>query len=251
MAGRLWVFDLDDTLVPTSQFYSYATVKFLNLMLDTFGGRAPDWFVIAQLFRKIDNDRVKIHGNAHHRFPGSLTICYRQLCKQVGVPVDEGVVAWVRRIGEEVFSLDLYLQDALIPGVEETLDFLEARRDEILVLTKGDLLIQWRKWQGYRLERWFPTSKEFRVVRWDPRLGYPGDKGQVLVELRGKYPQRKIYMVGDSVDSDIIPAIEAGVSPIYIPAYGRWSWRPVTSPLPEGVKKIAKITVLIDEYDQL
>lgn len=251
MAGGVWVFDLDNTLVATSRAHGYALVKFIRLMLDTLAQKAPTVERILELYREIDNERTVSYGAASHRFPGSLAICYRELCREVGDPVDEVVVTQVRQIGERAFSLDFYLQDQLIPGVEETLDFLKARGDEVLVLTKGDLLAQWRKWIGYRLDRWFPTGEEFRVARWDPRLGYSGDKGPVLVELRKKYHERKIYMVGDSIDSDVIPAIKAGVIPVFVLGYAKWNWRKESSPLPDGVKEFRKIADIIERYDEL
>jgi len=249
MAGRLWVFDLDNTLVATSRSYGCATAKFAILMLGVLGWRAPQLSEIIKLYTEIDNKRTKIYGAARHRFPGSLVVCYRQLCDQVGASKDEEIISQVWQIGEKAFSLDFYLQDQLIPGVEKTLNFLKAQGDDLLVLTKGDPLVQWRKWTGYNLGCWFPSAKEFRVVRWEPRAGYSGDKGPALAELRKKYPERKIYMVGDSVDSDIIPAVEVGVIAIHIPAWSKWSWRSEASPLPEGVILLKKIADIIEQYE--
>lgn len=250
-AGRLWIFDLDGTLIATSRAYGYAVVEFIKLMLDVFAQRTPTVEEIDELRREIDNERVEAYGAVCHRFPVSLVICYCQLCEKLGIPVDKGVISRVYRIGERAFSIDFYRRDQLIPGVEETLDFLEAQGDDLLVLTKGDPLVQWRKWWGYNLGRWFPTSKEFRVVRWEPRAGYPGDKGPLLAELREEYPERKIYMVGDSVPSDMIPAVEAGVIAVHIPAYGKWEWRSETPPLPEGVISLKKITDIVEKYNEL
>lgn len=250
-AGRVWVFDLDNTMIASSRAYGYAVVEFIKLMLDVFAQEAPTVEEIDELRREIDNERVRTHGAVCHRFPVSLVICYCRLCEKLSVPVDKGVVSQVYQIGEESSSIDFYRQDQLIPGVEETLDFLRAQGDEILVLTKGDPLVQWRKWWGYGLYRWFPTSKEFRVVRWEPRAGYPGDKEPALAELRREHPDRKIYMVGDSIVSDMIPAIKAEVIPIYVPGYAKWNWRKESSPLPEETIVLEKIADIIERYDKL
>lgn len=251
MAGRLWVFDLDNTLAATSRGYGYVIAEFIYLMLDAFGWRASHWFQIAELVRKIDNDRAEVYGAARHRFPGSLAICYEQLCRRAGVATDVNTRARVMEIGRSAFSLQQFLEDELIPGVAEALDFLEEQEDDLLILTKGDSVIQHRKWLGYGLRRWFPTAREFLVVRWEPILGYPGDKGVVLAELREKYPERKIYMVGDSVGSDMIPAAEAGVTPLHVPAYSKWG-RGREIPSPPGTIELKKGVVEITErYDEL
>lgn len=249
MAGRLWVFDLDGTLIATSRAYGYAALEFVRFMLDTFARKAEHWFEIAQLLRKIGNEQTEIYGAARHRFPGSMAICYQQLCNQRGIPEDEAIVLRVLQIGEKAFDREFYRRDQLLPGVEETLNFLWAQGDNLFVLTKGDPDVQWPKWEEYNLDRWFPTSREFRVVPWDPSVGHSGDKGPVLAELREEYPKRKIYMVGDSVPSDMIPAVEAGVIGVHIPAYSKWEWRSETPPLPEGVIPLKKIADIIEEYE--
>lgn len=251
MDERLWIFDLDNTLVATPRSYGYAIVEFIRLMLDVFSWRAPYWITIVELISEIDNKRVDDYGGARHRFPGSLVICYWRLCEQVGMPKDGEITFLVRRIGESAFSWDFYRQDQLIPGVEETFNFLKAQGDDLLILTRGDPDVQWLKWEGYDLGRWFPTEKEFRVIRWEPIAGYPGDKGKELAKLRKEYPERGIYSVGDSIRSDIVPAAEAEMIPIYIPAYSRWDRGLETPSLPDETIVLKKIAEIIERYDEL
>jgi len=250
MAGRLWIFDLDDTLLPVAPHYGRAIADFIRLMLDVFGYKAPYWFTIAKLVNEIDNERADRYGGARFRFPSSLVVCYLRLCKQVEAPYDKKIASRVCQIGMQVFDINLYLQDTLIPGVEETLNFLIAQGDELRVLTKGDLIAQWRKYHGYHLERWFPYKK-FLVVRWEPRIGYPGDKRKVLTEIRKRDPGRKIYFVGDSIRFDMIPASQVGITPIYIPTCGKWDRGLPEPPLPPEAIVLKEIAEIMRRHDEL
>jgi len=246
---RVWAFDLDGTLIEAARYYGRAQLRFIQLMMDNLGWQSPRWLEIAQLADRIDRELVGRWGGSRDRFPGALVQCYQQLCEKAGVDVDEAVslVAW--RIGESAFAPENYHPDLVIPGVEEVLDFLTERGDEIFVVTRGDPVVQWRKWEGCELFRWFPRSR-FIVVRWEPAFGYPGDKAEVLVDLRAEFPGRKAYMVGDSVEGDIIPAALVGMTPIYIPAY--WRWVPDNEDrLPAGAVILRGIREIVERYGDL
>lgn len=251
MANRIWIFDLDGTLIQAGRSYGRTILEFVQLMLDVFGWRSPHWFETASLVNSLDYKQFETWGASRDRLPSTLVEVYRQLCSKVGVPYDEDLALRIWRLGESASSLEFYRQDHLIPGVEETLNFLQSKGDLLFVLTKGDLVTQRRKWWGYKLGRWFPTPFEFIVVRWEPALGYPGDKKEVMIDLRRLYPDRRIYMAGDSIKADIIPAVEVGLTAIHIPPYWRWHWQRGKPLLPKGVIELREIREIIERYDEL
>ena len=45
---KKWLFDLDDTLIPTNYLYSRAQIEFLAYIAERFGHQVPDPFYIPQ-----------------------------------------------------------------------------------------------------------------------------------------------------------------------------------------------------------
>jgi putative hydrolase of the HAD superfamily len=242
---RVWVFDLDATLIETGPLYGRAELKFADLMMEVFARpRRP--LEALQLIDRVYLEIVKRWGVSRDCFPTALCQCYRKLCQQAP---DKEVELEVWRVGESVFDPGNYSPDLLIPGAEKTLDFLACEKsDTLFILTVGDPAVQGAKWEGCGLRRWFSEDRLI-IVRWEPAAGYPGDKTEELVALRGRYPGRKIFMVGDSISSDIIPAIRAGVGAVYIPSY--WEWRPGTQELPKEAIVLSQINQIIEKHDEL
>jgi putative hydrolase of the HAD superfamily len=245
---RVWVFDLDATLIETGPLYGQAELAFAQLIMKALP-RPHRPLAVLQLVDEIDLKLVERWGGSRDRFPASLCHCYRQLCERVGITPDERVERDVWWWGESAFDPDKYGPDLLIPDVEKVLDFLTcAKSDTLLVLTAGDPAVQGAKWEGCGLRRWFSEDRLI-IVRWEPAAGYPGDKTEELVALRGRYPGRKIFMVGDSISSDIVPAIGAGIKAIHIPS--NWGWRPDEQKLPKGAVVLERIVQIRDRYDEL
>lgn len=242
---EVWVFDLDATLLETGPLYGRAELDFAYLMMEVFTRpRRP--LEVLQLIDQVYLEIVKRWGVSRDCFPAALCQCYRKLCKQAP---DEEVELEIWRIGESVFDPDNYSPNLLIPGVERTLDFLTCEKsDTLFILTVGDPAVQEAKWEGCGLRRWF-SEDQLIVVKWEPAAGYPGDKTEELIALRGRYPDRKIFMVGDSISSDIIPAIRAGVGAVYIPSC--WNWRPEEKALPKEAIILENVDQIIERYDRL
>ncbi len=247
MTQRVWAFDLDNTLIEASRFYGYAILDFTRLMMGVLGWRTLSWWEIGQLVSKIDRGLVEKWGASRDRFPAALWQSYCRLCEFVEVPYDDKVGAEVWAIGKRALSRTNYSPLLVIPGVGDVLNRLSRRGDELFVVTKGDPVVQWRKWQGCELQRWFPRDR-FIVVRWEPAAGYPGDKTEALLELRDRYPFHERFMVGDSIKDDILPALRAGMTGIYVPS--NWHWHPGEIPLllPNGAIRLRKITEILDGF---
>jgi putative hydrolase of the HAD superfamily len=101
----------------------------------------------------------------------------------------------------------------LLPGVEETLEDL-ASATPLLLITKGDLHHQHRKVEGSVLGQWF---RSVEVVREKDVKTYAD------VLRRHDLRADEFVMVGNSVKSDVLPAVELGAVGVHIPYHFTWA----------------------------
>ena len=108
----------------------------------------------------------------------------------------------------------------LLPGVKETLEKL-AGKYHLSVVTKGDLLDQQRKLQRSGLE---PLFNHIEIVSDKTPAAYRA----LFVQL-GAAPQ-EVLMVGNSLKSDIFPALETGAHAAYLPSPFNWKHEEMEEP---------------------
>jgi len=109
----------------------------------------------------------------------------------------------------------------LLPGVEQVLDAL-GRRFRLVLITKGDLLHQEQKIQLSGLARHFD------------RIDIVSDKSaatyrRVFGAQSAGAPEA--VMVGDSLRSDILPALEAGALALHVPQAVGWAHEAAPVPI--------------------
>jgi putative hydrolase of the HAD superfamily len=108
----------------------------------------------------------------------------------------------------------------LFDGVEDTLRTL-AKMAPLVVVTKGDLLHQESKLAASGLGDLFSGIE---IVS-DKKV----DTFRALFARLAVAPQEAV-MAGDSMRSDILPALEAGAWAAFIPQEGGWSHESATAP---------------------
>ena len=121
----------------------------------------------------------------------------------------------------------------VLPGVKPTLEKL-AGTYHLSVVTKGDLLDQERKLQDSGL---LPLFNHVEIVSDKTPTAY-----RALFVRLGAKPQ-EVLMVGNSLKSDIFPALEAGAQAAYLPC--ACNWKHEESEEPENPPYL-KITALPD-----
>jgi putative hydrolase of the HAD superfamily len=110
-----------------------------------------------------------------------------------------------------------------LPGVRETLEEL-TQSHRLVLITKGDLFDQERKLAASGLGELFDAIE---IVS-DKRV----DTYRRIFERHGDGPERSM-MVGNSLKSDIVPAIEAGGWGVYVPHDLTWVLEHVDAPAAE------------------
>jgi putative hydrolase of the HAD superfamily len=231
---KVFIFDLDDTLYWNVHDYCYPVLEFEKFLLDLLGHKAPQ----ITAFRKLEKETALklVHeinpstgqefGYSIDRFPKTLVETYRVICFQEGLSFDQKVADKIWQIGMKAFDPELYRKKGLVEGVEEVLDFLKNKGDELILLTRGDKSVQQLKIDNLKLARWF---YHIHIVAFK-------DIAIFNAMARAFRGVKSIYSVGNSLESDIKPAVEAGLLGIYIP-YDTWEFKENTEEILSGIDK--------------
>jgi putative hydrolase of the HAD superfamily len=196
------VFDGDDTLWSTEPLYDRARDEARTEVVRS-GLDGAEW---EQLERKIDVENVRHFGFSIERFPTSCVQAYEAMARARGVPADPEVRERVRSAARSVFSQD----PPLLPGARETLQCLRARGVKLALLTKGDHELQERRVQRSGLADLFDV---IHIVAEKP----PTKFRDIVTAL--EVQPNDAWSVGNSVRSDILPAVEAGLRAVWIDAH--------------------------------
>ncbi len=224
MAHKLFVFDLDDTLVMTQVLYDNAKVQMWKYMRAVLGDRnAPSLTDFLKLLDNIDAERVKTLGLTPERFIGSMDLVYRGIYqyKALRVPPSFGKeIEHIREIARKVFSKESYKKQGLVNNAKKVLKFLKGQGDYLVLYTKGHLVTQ-----ATKVDALFGDSEEmknlFNACVFTEHNKTP-EEFLGIAKAENIDPSRACS-VGNSFKSDILPALKAGFKGIYIP-YETWKY---------------------------
>lgn len=243
----IWVFDLDGTLITSGIDYARAVLRWGLMFIDSYEHSAPHYEVFLlkyiEILRDVDKERFPKMRAHRDRWPGSMVEAYRRLCCHFEIPIDPEVERKTWEIGTSALSEQTYQDRGMIPGAEETLRFLQEQGDLIYCVTAGDPVVQWMKWRGYNLRRFFPSQREYRVVKWD--------KLPTLKKLRRLHRDKLVLMVGDSIGSDLVPAAKVGYRPVYVRHPSVWDHGQLVNDLPSGTRQFENLAQMMLDYESL
>jgi FMN phosphatase YigB (HAD superfamily) len=223
MARRLWVLDLDGTLMDTTFLYGYSYLDAARLMLEEFGGSAPHVTVLVNRIKAANDTLVDATNPAtgkpfsydRQRFPTALQNVYLELCEQLGRPQMGSALDRLWAIGEQVFDASRYpgvIKSEAVPLIRQ----LKRAGDYVAILTKGDPYVQSKKIDALRvaLAAGSTAYDEASIVERDK-----GEEFALLLKSSGCQPD-KAFSVGDTYDADIAPALDLGYRGIWLAAEG-------------------------------
>ncbi len=210
-----WVlFDADDTLiglkigskvVGTSIGYGYC----IELLVKAMAPLGFDEKLVKETQFRIDHARCEKEGfSRKRRFPISFRDTYNLLTKQSGnIPCPETGV-FMENLGWRVFDFPA----SPLPGAMTVLETI-AKHYNVAIVTKGNRSHQIEK---LTTASCLPHARKIIVMRsksseeWAKKL-------KVSLGISEKN-REKSWVVGDSIKSDINPALALGFSAIHIPA---------------------------------
>jgi putative hydrolase of the HAD superfamily len=238
---KKFIFDYDDTLAWNQHDYSYPIVEMLTYILNVLGPKSPNPKTILDLEEEIDMQNVKTIGFKMERFPTSFRMTYETLCQEAGIPIEEKHQEAMYNIGMKAFSEERYKEQGLISGAIEVLEFIKTKGDKNVLYTKGDERVQQKKIEVNNIAQYFD---EIHIV------GLKSTKG--FLDIIGDWDKELVYKVGNSIRSDVNPALEAGIKVIYIPCE-TWGYERQHNgiSLPEKVITLERIDQIPEIYDSL
>lgn len=199
---RAIVFDGDDTLWETERLYDDARKRAREIVEDS-GLDGERW---EALERRIDVANVERFGLGAERFPTSCTEAYEELSAQNCVPANARIREAVRAAARGVFERPA----PLVAHARETLDALRQMGFRLGLLTKGDADVQRARVEQSGLADLFDVI-EIVDMKTPEVIGS-------IVDLLGT-PVRGALSVGNSMRSDVLPSLAAGVRPVWIDAH--------------------------------
>jgi putative hydrolase of the HAD superfamily len=201
--------DADDTLWHHERHYKFTEERFRELLADY----APHDH-LAERLTAAEKRNIGHYGYGVKGFTLSMI--------ETAIEVTKGkapasVISEILEAGRDLLAHPI----ETLPGVAETLEALKGSF-RLVVITKGELLDQERKLAASGLDRLFDAVEI--VSEKDPPV-----YGRIF-RRHGTGPDAAM-MVGNSLKSDIVPALEAGSWAVHIPSDHQWALDHADEPL--------------------
>jgi len=220
-------FDADDTLWQNEQFFRLTQDRFADLLADyAVRDHLMDRLLAAER-RNIGHYGFGIKGFVLSMIETAIEVTDRT--------VPAPVIAEILAAGQDMLSHPIHL----LPHAQEALEAL-AERHRLVLITKGDLLDQDRKLAQSGLGDLFDAVE---IVSHKTSEVYAR-----AFASHGDGPGRAM-MVGNSLKSDVIPAIEAGATGVYVPHHLTWELEhaplPVANPRFHEIPDLSYLPALV------
>jgi len=197
-----WIaFDADDTLWRNEEHYLEGRAQFFRI-LEKYGLH-PDEM---ERFDDFEVENIPYFGYGAMSFVLSMIELAIEITEERIHPSD---IQQIIQLGKKMLTHEV----VLFQGVGELLETL-ASVYPLMLITKGDLFHQQRKFQASGLSGYFTVLEV--VSEKDPEV-----YGEIL-QRYGIQPDR-FLMIGNSLRSDILPVLELGSWALHLVAHPTWS----------------------------
>ncbi|MBB3873407.1 HAD family hydrolase [Brevundimonas mediterranea] len=203
--------DADDTLWHNETIFRLTHARFVDL-LDDHGDAAT----IEARLAETEQRNLRLYGYGVKGFTLSMIETAMELCDG-GAPPE--VVREILAAGREMLAHPV----ETLPGVDEVVSEL-AEHYRLILITKGDLLDQERKLAASGLGDRFAAVE---IVSEKDRATYD------RVFARHGTGAAEAVMAGNSMKSDVLPAIAAGAFGVHIPYHVTWAHELADAPVNE------------------
>ncbi len=226
---RAIILDADDTLWETELLYQRA----LDLTQFEVERHDIDGDAWRKLQLQLDLEAVKTAAFDIDRFPSSSARAYKELAPRYDAEVEQRVY--------DLTSTVFRSEARLFPETSGVLERLVGHY-RLAVITKGDVEIQHKRLDHSGLAHRFDSISIVETKR-------PETFGS-MCDLLAVHPSEAVS-VGNSLASDVLPAIEAGLSGIWIDAPVWAHERRAAESVPSEVIKLASLSELPDAVGNL
>ena len=198
---QLWVFDGDDTLWAVEPLYDQARSRAACIVAKAHLDPAR-W---EERERALDVANVAVYGVSPERFPTSCVQAYEQEATERGKPI-------LREVAEAVWAAAETVFRAVAPVHPDARRVVEAVRVQgpTVLLTKGDYGIQHKRIADSGLADAFDDV----VV-----VAEKNERAFLSVLLKQGFDASASWSIGNSVRSDINPALRIGMHAVWVDAH--------------------------------
>jgi putative hydrolase of the HAD superfamily len=212
--GQTLLIDADDTLWENNIYFERAIAAFISY-LDHHRHSPAE---VRQALNAVERETILARGYGLTSFTRSLLICFERLSTD---PMTEEKAERVRGFARSIAEQEI----ELLPGVAETLAEL-AVRHRLILMTKGNQAEQADKLSRSGLAQHFSAVEI--VAEKDPET-------YRKVIHRHELTPHTSWMIGNSIKSDINPALTAGLHAIFIFHKDTWALEHASlDPAPDG-----------------
>jgi putative hydrolase of the HAD superfamily len=194
-SGQTLLIDADDTLWENNVYFERAIAAFIGYLNHRDYSAAE----VRQALNAQERATILAHGYGLTSFTRSLVAVYEQLSPG---PVTEHNIKRVRSFARSIAEQEI----ELLPGVTETLAEL-ARRHRLILMTKGDQAEQADKLARSGLAQHFSAVEIVAEKN-------PETYREVIA--RHELTPHSSWMIGNSIKSDINPALAAGMHAVFL-----------------------------------
>jgi len=227
--GQTLLIDADDTIWENNVYFERAIAAFIS-DLDHHEYTPAE---VRTTLNAVERETVLAHGYGLSSFTRSLITCFERLSP---TPVTEERAQRILGFARSIADQDI----ELLPGVDETLADLH-KRHRLILMTKGNQAEQADKLARSGLAAHFSAVEI--VLEKDPAT-----YREVIARHQLAAPTS--WMIGNSIKSDINPALAAGLHAIFLFHKDTWILEHATlQPAPEGqhlleLDSFAKLTTI-------
>jgi putative hydrolase of the HAD superfamily len=212
--GQTLLIDADDTLWENNIYFERAIAAFIGF-LDHKEYSAAE---VRSALNAQERETILAHGYGLTSFTRSLIATYRRLSP---APVTEHNIQRVHGFARSIAEQEI----ELLPGVADTLAEL-ARRHRLILMTKGDQAEQADKLARSGLAQHFSAVEI--VAEKEP------ETYRALIARQELTPHTS-WMIGNSIKSDINPALDAGLHAVFLFHKDTWVLEHAAlDPAPQG-----------------
>jgi putative hydrolase of the HAD superfamily len=212
--GQTLLIDADDTLWENNIYFERAIAAFIGYL----NHREYSPAEVRTALNAVERETILAHGYGLSSFTRSLVTCFERLSPS---PVTEEKAQRIRSFARSIAEQEI----ELLPGVAETLAEL-ASRHRLILMTKGNHAEQADKLARSGLPGHFSAVEI--VHEKDPPT-------YRAVIARHELAPHTSWMIGNSIKSDINPALAAGLHAVFLFHKDTWVLEHAAlDPAPEG-----------------
>lgn len=241
MKPQTILFDLDDTLIHCNKYFEIVLEQFTDLLTTWFASYRLSKEEVRKKQLEIDIAGVNRHGFTADHFPESLVETYRHFSNMNGRKTSARETDELLALGRSVYDMEI----EPYPYMVETLDKLRAAGHRLFLYTGGIVSVQQKKIKAVRLESYFGDRVFIRQHK----------TAEALEEIvrEQSFDRAETWMIGNSIRTDVVPALKAGLNCIYIPALLEWEYNIVdVTAEPKGaflkLKELKQVPAAVENY---